>query len=223
MRKDAENAHEIRSYRTMAGELICLVCGSLPQAAYVGSLMQKKIIRLKVAHMIDSNQILNEIGNLRPLITFRHPIGKIAEAEVVSFSDASFNISPNQIYGQTGIITGLRYRAADDATIYHIIDWSSAKQKRESYSSYGAEITACTEADDRGLYLKSTLKSISPADKFTHILIVDYKGMLETITKLHERKEYRLRQTVQRLGDSFEAKEMTFFAGYKETLALPTR
>lgn len=129
--------------------------------------------------------------------------------EVVTFSDAAFNVTSSQLYGQTGCITGLRYRTTDgNATVYHIIDWACGKQRRVSYSSYGAEILAFTEADDRGYNVKQALKSISPADDFRHILNVDSKGLFDTITTLHEGKDYRLRQTVQRIRDSFEAREL---------------
>lgn len=89
-----------------------------------------------------------------------------------------------------------------------MIDWASIRQKRVSYSSYGAEILACTEAYDRGFNIKCALKSISPLDDFPQILNVDSKALFDTITTLHEGKEYRLRQTVQRIRDSFESKEL---------------
>lgn len=38
-----------------------------------------------------------------------------------------------------------------------------------------------------------------------HEMIVDSKSLYDTITTLHEGKEYRLRQTVQRIRDSFES------------------
>lgn len=39
-----------------------------------------------------------------------------------------------------------------------------------------------------------------------HVIIVDSKSLYDTITTLHENRDYRLRQTVQRKRDSFESK-----------------
>lgn len=73
------------------------------------------------------------------------------------------------------------------------------------HSSPGAEILACTEADDRGFYIKTALKSINTNVNFTHEVVVDSKGIYDTLTTLHEGRGYRLRQTVQRVRDSFES------------------
>lgn len=150
MTKEVAQPSEIRSCLQAAGELIWLGCGALPQAAYVASLMQQRMSRLTVSLLIDANKMLHELRNLRAVINFRRLNGKTTAVDIVSFSDASFNLSPNQIYGQTGIVTGLRYRTQNDATAYNMIDYCSSKQKRVSHSPYGAEIIAYTEADDRG-------------------------------------------------------------------------
>ena len=39
-------------------------------------------------------------------------------------------------------------------------------------------------------------------------LYVDSKGLFETVKTLHESRDYRMRQTVQRIRDSFEGKEL---------------
>ena len=49
--------------------------------------------------------------------------------------------------------------------------------------------------------------SIASGD-IRHVLLVDSKGLYDTITTLHEGKEYRLLQTVQRRRDSFESRDM---------------
>lgn len=51
-------------------------------------------------------------------------------------------------------------KASDGAEVFYIIDWSSTKQRRVRYSSYGAKILACSEADDRGLYLQQSLSEL---------------------------------------------------------------
>jgi len=88
--------------------------------------------------------------------------------------------------------------------VFHAIDWASTKQRRVSHSSYGAEILACSDADDRGFYLKQSINCINKNDNIKHVLHVDSMGLFDTISALHDDKEYRLRQTVQRIRDSFE-------------------
>ena len=89
-----------------------------------------------------------------------------------------------------------------------MLDWSSSKQHRVSNSSYGAEKLACAEADDRGFYITMCLRSIFPKKCFRHMILVDSKGLYDTISTLHEGREYRLRQTVQRIRDSFESQDI---------------
>lgn len=66
-----------------------------------------------------------------------------------------------------------------------MIDWSSHRQKRVSYYSYGAEILACASADDREFYLKEALKSLFPRHRTRHELPVDSKALKDTIKTLH--------------------------------------
>lgn len=93
---------------------------------------------------------------------------------------------------------------------FHIIDWESSKQRRVSHSSYGAEILACTDVDDRGYGIKEALSSIFQNQTFKPKLNVDSKGVYDTITTLHEGRDYRLRQTVQRIRDSFESGDLDY-------------
>lgn len=74
-----------------------------------------------------------------------------------------------------------------------------------SYSSYGAEILACDEADNRGFYIKQGLSDILRGFTVRHILHVDIKRIYDTITTLHDGKDYRLHQTLQRIRDFFES------------------
>jgi len=92
--------------------------------------------------------------------------------------------------------------------MYHVIDWSSHKQRRVSHSSYGAEILACADSDDRGYHLRSSLRSFDTQCGIKHCLHVDSRGLYDTVTTLHEGKEYRLRQTVERIRNSFESKDL---------------
>lgn len=48
------------------------------------------------------------------------------------------------------------------------------------------------------------MKSNYLEKKIKHILHVDSRGLYDSTTTLHAGREYRLRQTVQRIRDSFE-------------------
>lgn len=57
----------------------------------------------------------------------------------------------------------------------YLIDWESCKQLRVCYSLCGAEIVACTDAQDRGSFVKTALRSIRGIEP-KHIPVVDLKG-----------------------------------------------
>lgn len=90
----------------------------------------------------------------------------------------------------------------------HICYWTSSNQRRVSHSPCEVEILACTEAEYRGYYIGKAFKSTLGDEKINHTLIVDSKVPYDTITTLHEGRNYRLRQTIQRLRDSFEANDL---------------
>ena len=185
-----------------------LGAGVLPQASLAASLLQQRVSKLTVDNLREANKVVAEILKLSPLINYRHQQSRVTNACIQTFSDASFNIKSNQDYGQSGILTELSADTLSRDSIYHVLDWSIHKQRRFSYSAYGAEIFACADADDRGFYLKQAFHSLFPMQPLPHILNVDSRCLYDTVTILHEGKEYRLRQTVQRIRNSFESTEL---------------
>lgn len=129
----------------------------------------------------------------------------IKNVAIHSFADASFKIVTGREYGLMGIITGLMIQGHDGEDVCQVIDWSSSKQRRVTHSSYGAEIIACADADDRDSGLKQILGSLHRTETVRPILHVYSRGLFHTIIKLLDGREYRLRQTVQPIRDSFEA------------------
>lgn len=209
--RDLEKATdtEIQDFRRLAGELLWLGSSALPQAAYFGSLLQQRVPNLTKAHILEANRALTQLKRLDATVTFKTPPVNPKEVELVSFSDASFNITSRQVYGQTGGIAGIRYiKPGDDARIIHFIDWTSHKQRRVCYSSYGAEIIAICTAEDRGFALKQALAALFPNLQCTHQIRTDSKALFDTVTTLHDGKKYRLRQTVQQIRDAFESREL---------------
>lgn len=200
-------ASEILQYRSLAGTLLYLGNGVLPQASLVVSLMQQRISGLSVKSLSEANDMLAELRKLKPNIYFRR-VDNSTNVSLCSFSDAAH--PRDRDYRLTGFFTGILIRnGIHGRDVFHLIDWSSHKQQRVSHSSYGAEILAGATADDRGFYYKAAINAISDDEDniIKHELNVDSKGLYDTITTLHEGREYRLRQTVQRIRNSFEAGE----------------
>ena len=185
--------------------------GVLPQASFVTSMLQQIIGKVRVSHLIDANEMLAELLKMTPSIKYiAAPQGQIENVIVATFSDAAFNQSTGGGYGQTGLLSGLRIVMKDRTNYFHLFDWCSNKQRRASYSPYGAEILACADADDRWFYIKSSLRCLFPGTKIKNELFTGSKGLYETITTLHEGRDYRLRPTVQRMRNSLDSRELDY-------------
>lgn len=198
---------ELTQYRSLACTLMYLGNGVLPQASYVTSALQQCLPGIRVRHLIEANEMTKELLELNPWIAFRKAV-EVVKVMVCTFADAGFNKNRSRDYGQSGIVTGLRVTTGSGRDIFHPIDWCSNKKQRVSYSSYGAEILACADADDRCHYFKTAINSMFDEAKIRNELFTDSRCLYDTITTLHEGKDYRLRPTVQRLRNSFESHEL---------------
>eukprot|EP00177_Eucheuma_denticulatum_P007832 GFKZ01014258.1.p1 GENE.GFKZ01014258.1~~GFKZ01014258.1.p1 ORF type:complete len:1202 (-),score=97.36 GFKZ01014258.1:1881-5486(-) len=206
MRDAIANAKETLMYRSLAGTLLYLGGGSLPQASLVVSLMQQKLGNLRVKHLVEANEMVSELRRLKPILTYKKVLDPTS-VSLFTFSDAAH--PQDRDYGQTGLVIGIVARnITEDRIVFHVLDWTSQKQQRVSHSAYGAEILAASSGDDRGYFYKQAINTLFPKSPLKHDLNVDSKGLWDTITTLHEGKEYRLRQTVQRIRNSFEAQEL---------------
>ncbi len=105
-------------------------------------------------------------------------------------------------YRQTSYISGKRL---DDDTdiIYHVLDWHSSKQSNISFSSIGSDILAAATSADRSVSITEGLQDLhGDGTSLPLVLTVDSLGLHETITTVHEGKDYRLPPTVARLQES---------------------
>ncbi len=94
--------------------------------------------------------------------------------------------------------------------IYHVIDCHSSKQSRTSFSSIGPEILdAATSSDRFGLMVQGLQAVTNSPTPLPLIFTVDSLGCHATISTVHDGNDYRLRPTVTRLRDSFEAGEIS--------------
>lgn len=147
----------MHEYRSLAGTLMYMRSGVLPQAIFVTSKMQQNIPRLSDQDLANANNILIKLRMLDPNVTFLKAMN-ISSFTIQTFSDASH--PENTCYGQTGMISGLRIIQQDGMEIFHTVHWASQKQKRVNYSAYGQEILAVAYEDDRGYYFKCVPNSI---------------------------------------------------------------
>lgn len=199
---------EIAEYRSLAGTLMYLGTSVIPQASLATSPMQQRINCLKVGHIMETNSMLKDIMCLSPVLRFPANTSEGTTAMVVSFSDAAHG-GKEFDYGQTGGVIGIRISQEHrEGGTFYGISWTSSKQKRISHSSFGAEIIVAADMDERGFDLRETIREIFPHSHIKHELILDSKALFDTITTLHESREYRLRRTVSRIRHSFESREL---------------
>lgn len=143
------------------------------------------------------------------LVIFLRPMGiSVKNVEVWEFSDVYLNKSSTPEYGQNGIIIGLNANNGSGKHKLHRIDWSSSKQRSVIHSSYGAKILACSDGNDRGMYVKQAVKSIIASTRTKHVLNIDSRELFDTISTLNYGKEYCIRQTVDRIRDRFESTDI---------------
>lgn len=83
----------------------------MPQAAYSASYMYQRTPQIKLEDLIDANSFLKELMDFISTLCFPKLPDNGTEVEVVSFSDASFNISSSRSYGKTGLITRLQFKS----------------------------------------------------------------------------------------------------------------
>lgn len=176
----------------MAGTLLWLGKGIIPPATYASSTLQQRITKRMASHLMEANSLIRSTKKWEPKSSFKRSLNFTA-LYGITFSYASFNFSPSNSYGRTRIFSGLPVLRSNPPDIYHILDWSSTKQKRICHSSYGSEIRACPEVDDRMFYMRTPIRSISAAVLIRDELIADSVGLYDTISTVHDGNKYRLR------------------------------
>lgn len=202
---------EKKRFLQLTGSLNFLGHGTLLQAAYAASHLQQHIGALQVEHLVLADKILNELKRLHPSITLK-PIPSEQLPCFIAFNDASHGHSS---YGQTGYISGM-FLPARGESVFHAIDWCSEKQSRVSFSTFGAEIIAAASSADRIQLIADKLALIYC--KMLPLVLPKHSfGLYTTISTLHERKDYRLLQTVSSIRNAFESVEIDVIQWIKGT------
>lgn len=140
-------------------------------------------------HLVNANTKLSDLNSLGGTVVYFRP-SPFAVTTVRTFSDALFNISKNMSFCQSELLMAFAF---DSNETFHSIDWSSCKRKRVFCSVYGAEISACSDDDNRGHYVGLVCMSIFPTLDVRHQAVVDSKRLFDTLTTLHKGEDYRLR------------------------------
>jgi hypothetical protein len=123
-----------------------------------------------------------------------------------------------ELYGQGGNISGLLVRTHTRDPFY-FLDQYSSHLMRFAYSSFGAEILACAEADDRLFALRSSFQELL-SRTFESELLVDSEGLYSCISTLSNSKGYRLRRTVARIRESFDRGDLDILRWIRGVLNL---
>lgn len=69
-------------------------------------MIKKQIPRLEVEHFEQATVLRKALEGIRAVIRYRQPVEKRIIG-IFIFFDASFNVSKESTYGQTGLITGV--------------------------------------------------------------------------------------------------------------------
>lgn len=196
---------EVKAYRTLAGTLIYLGNGTLPQASFVTSIMQKRQPRLIVIDLVDVNAMVQKVLQLSLTIYFP-AVTDATFVEYPTFSDASHLTARD--YGQTEHFSGLLIYFANAQPHHFMSSIGAARRRKKSAIQHMAQILAASTGDDRRFYFKQALNLFFPKRMMTQQLIVDREALFDPITTLHNVVEYRLRPTVQCIRNSFESHEL---------------
>lgn len=87
----------------------------------------------------------------------------------------------------------------------HIVLWTSHKQQRIYYSSFGAMIVATENRDDRVYDFKMSLLFILSHRSIKHQHRIDSQALFETIKAVYKSDYYRRRNKFVRLRVSLES------------------
>jgi hypothetical protein len=126
----------------------------------VASFLQQQLANLCVSHLLQANKLLKALPNLEPIMHFPCSPVTPRDIRILAWSNAAHGST----YGQSGYLGGLRLSADQQTTsVFHLLDWSSSKQSRVSFSSIGSEILTAVTAADRGYVLASNFQALFPS------------------------------------------------------------
>ena len=194
-------ANETRECQSLAGKMNWLGHTAVPYYSFAASYVQQNMGNLRVRHLMQANGVVTEAKKSTPVLVYGKPKG-ITRLHLAVFADAAFPKVDGSTNGQTGIVCGLVFGEGVDAA-FHPLAWTSHKQTRICRSSSAAEIMSIAEAAEFGSCVKLALERICEK-QIPLEMNVDSRALYDTITTQHDAKEFRIRQAVKGLRESFE-------------------
>lgn len=175
---------EFPDFKQLAGTFVWPGSEVLSQAAYFGSLFQQKVPMLKTCQISETNRTTKQLKKLNPTIKFCRPFRAPQQMELFSFCDTFFNITNRQVYGQTGIATGIWYHQSNiDILTYHPNHSTSPKQKKVLYSAYGTDIIASATTENRSYAIKQEPKELLPNLYCFHQVEIDSNVVFDPVSE----------------------------------------
>lgn len=167
--------------------------------------MQQKLGSLHVFDLVRFNAMVKELLSLK---SFARSLSceNINTVTLTTLSDTS-RAGLREVYGQSKILSSIKINHKTGPA-FHTIAWTSHKQRKIMYSSYGAKILAAADADDKEFHLGETNGKLFLLSSLKHQLLLDSKSLFETISTLHHSDDYRLRRIVARMQNNFESNEL---------------
>ena len=155
-------------------------------------------------HLTQANGVFTEAKNEPILVFGRH--ASYSSQHISVFADAAFPKIDGGPHGQTGYLYRTLLGDGPKAA-FHPIAWTSHKQKRICRSSTAAEILAIAEADDFGAAIKQAVHRIMDYAMPLQ-LNINSRSLWDHMTTQHDTHDFRLRQAVRVLRESFERNDI---------------
>lgn len=87
-RGEKATERDLRGFRTLAGEMIWIGCGTLPQAMAIASYVKQNAPWITVADLVYENTSLKEMKDLQVELVFISAAIGVTEARMTTLSDA---------------------------------------------------------------------------------------------------------------------------------------
>ena len=148
----------VSSYLSLLGGLSWLIQTRCDIAIYVVAL-QRAAKRATVGHLLKLNKLARWVRRRKYALVYK-PIK--APLKLLNITDAAFKTEPNSCLAMRGAVIGIsevREGTQNRGGIFHIIEFSSRKQRRICRSTYAAELNAMADSLEITRLIAMTLSS----------------------------------------------------------------
>ncbi|KAA8492111.1 Copia protein [Porphyridium purpureum] len=161
--------------RALAGSLNRLGHSTSPVAAFMASYLQQLLpTGLDVKLLRICNGVLKELHRSSHQITYKADFAFNEKCTIAVFSDAGYPHGKNVAYAQQSYVLGL----LDVTNHFAPIAWNSSKQKRVTYDTFHAELTAIVSALEHEKLFQASILEVF-GKKLSINILFDSKGVNE--------------------------------------------